>query len=176
MPSDSELRAAELATSVKPAGPDVKPQTRGHELTDAIIKKLPTPASGNVITYDAKTKGFGVRTTASGARSFVLNYRTRTGRERRFTIGPFPGWTTKAARAEAERLKKRIRDGRDPLAEIEARREAPTVADLAVRYAEQHLGDGDAKLRPSTRRNYRQMLDNEVLPVLRHLKVAEVTH
>ncbi len=145
-------------------------------LTDAIIKRLPLPASGNTITYDEKTKGFGVRVTAAGARAFVLNYRTRTGRERRYTIGAFPGWTTKGARTEAERLKKRIRDGHDPLAEIEADRSSPTVADLAARFSEQYLQDGDIKLRPSTRRNYRQMLDKEVLPVLRHLKVAEVTH
>ena len=177
MPSDSNL-----TTSIT-SRPDTKPRTRGHErtrggqeLTDPIVKKLPLPASGNTITYDAKARGFGIRVTAAGARSFVLNYRTRTGRERRYTIGPFPGWATKAARIEAERLKKRIRDGHDPLAEIEADRSSPTVADLAARFSKQYLQDGDIKLRPSTRRNYRQMLDKEVLPVLRHLKVAEVTH
>src|SRR5713101_776159 len=114
MPSDSNLTASITSR------PDTKPRTRertrgGQELTDPIVKKRPLPASGNTITYDAKAKGFGIRVTAAGARSFVLNYRTRTGRERRYTIGPFPGWTTKGARTEAERLKKRIRDGHDPL-------------------------------------------------------------
>jgi integrase len=141
------------------------------ELIDSTIKKLPTPASGNKVYYDAKTPGFGIRITAADARAFVLNYRTRTGRERRYTIGAFPGWTTKRARAKAEKLKERIRDGHDPLAEIEADRDAPTVADLAARFAEQHLD----KLRPSTRRNYRAMLDDEILPALRHLKVEDVT-
>ena len=49
--------------------------------------------------------------TAAGARAFVLNYRTKAGRERRFTIGSFPEWKTAAARIEAAELKKRIDRG-----------------------------------------------------------------
>jgi hypothetical protein len=61
-----------------------------EKLTDGIVRGLPTPSTGAKITYDADVKGFGVRVTAAGARSFVLNYRTKLGRERRFTIGAFP--------------------------------------------------------------------------------------
>ena len=64
-------------------------------LTDAIIKRLPVPAKANKVYYDDAVAGFGVRVTAAGARSFIYNYRVRgTGRERRFTIGGFPNWTT----------------------------------------------------------------------------------
>jgi hypothetical protein len=70
------------------------------KLTDSLVKKLPTPATGNRVTYDADVKG--VRVTAAGARAFVLNYRTRAGRERRYTIGAFPDWRTTAARDEAK--------------------------------------------------------------------------
>jgi hypothetical protein len=60
-------------------------------LTDRIVRQLEPPASGNQITYDAETKGFGCRVTAGGSRAFVLNYRRKSdGRERRFTIGSFP--------------------------------------------------------------------------------------
>ena len=55
-------------------------------LTDAVIKRLPLPAKGNRVHYD-EIGGFGVRVTAGGARSFVLNYVTRAGRERRLTLG-----------------------------------------------------------------------------------------
>ena len=61
-------------------------------LTDAVIKRLPLPTKGNRVHYD-EIGGFGVRVTAGGARSFVLNYVTRTGRERRLTLGGFPNWT-----------------------------------------------------------------------------------
>jgi integrase len=141
------------------------------ELTDAAIKTLPLPASGAKIHYDAKTAGFGLRVTAAGAKAFVLNYRTRGGRERRYTIGQFPDLTTSKARKKASDLKQRVRDGHDPLAEIERDRDTPTVADLCVRFVEQEF----AKLRPSTQRNYRAAIDDEILPALKHRKVAEVT-
>ena len=70
-------------------------------LTDAIVKRLPAPADGNTITYDADVEGFGARVTAAGNRAFVLGYRTRAGRQRRYTIGSFPDWQTTAAREEA---------------------------------------------------------------------------
>jgi hypothetical protein len=57
-----------------------------QKLTDPIVKNLPAPATGNKVHYDSEVKGFGCRVTKGGARSFVLNYRTRTGRERGFTI------------------------------------------------------------------------------------------
>src|SRR4051794_12784728 len=104
-----------------------------EKLTDAVVRALPMPPSGAKITYDAGVKGFGVRVTAAGSRAFVLNYRTRGGRERRYTIGAFPDWKASAARAEAAELKKSIDRGGDPVGEIRTGREAPTVADLCDR-------------------------------------------
>lgn len=42
----------------------------GQKLSDAIVKTLPKPASGNKITYDSDVKGFGCRVTSGGVRSF----------------------------------------------------------------------------------------------------------
>jgi integrase len=146
------------------------------KLTDTIVKNLPVPKTGNKITYDdgdKAVKGFGVRVTSGGSRSFVLNYRTRTGRERRFTIGQFPDWKTVAAREEAGRLKQRIRlDGKDPLADLEADRDAKTVADLAKRFLAEH---SERKNRATTTAGYRGLVDRWILPKLKHIKVAEVT-
>src|SRR4051812_6993843 len=105
-----------------------------EKLTDAVVRALPVPAAGAKITYDADVKGFGVRITAAGSRAFVLNYRTRAGRERRYTIGAWPDWKAPAARAEAAELKKVIDRGGDPVGEIRTAREAPTVADLCDRF------------------------------------------
>jgi hypothetical protein len=99
------------------------------KLTQPMVTDLALPAHGNRIVYDTEVKGFGVRVTAKGAKAFVLNYRTRSGRERRYTIGSFPSWTVSTARKEAKRLKDEIRvSGLDPLKDIEADRGAPTVA------------------------------------------------
>ena len=142
------------------------------KLTDAIVKALPSPAGGNRITYDTEVKGFGGRVTAHGGRAFILNYRTRSGLERRYTIGSYPDWSAVAARTEAKELKKGIDRGEDPLAAIQAERAAPTVADLCRRFEEEHL----PKIRPSTRAGYEAQIANNILPALKHLKVADVTY
>jgi integrase len=142
-------------------------QTR---LTDTIVKRLTAPASGNKITYDDSVAGFGCRVTHAGARAFILNYRTRGGRERRYTIGSFPDWKTAAARTEASELKKRIDIGEDPMAESEAEREAKTVADMILRFDEEHL----PKTRPSTAAGYRSVIALHIEPELKHHKVADI--
>src|SRR5262245_51945614 len=141
-------------------------------LTDTTAKQLTIPAHGNKITWDDAIRGFGVRVTAAGARSFVLNYRRKSdGRERRITIGAFPDWSTTAAREEAKRLKREIDGGADPIGEQEQSRAAPTVADLCERF----LADYVPRKRPATQRDYRQQIAADILPALGEMKVAAVT-
>jgi integrase len=132
----------------------------GKRLMDKFIAKLSTDRH-SVIIYDAPngsrsdfTSGFGVRVTQAGAKSFVLNYRTKDGTERRYTIGRWPEWSLVAARAEAKELKGQIAKGRDPVREGKELRQAPTVADLAKRFSEEHL----PTLRSATRRDYAGLL------------------
>jgi integrase len=141
-----------------------------QKLTDAVVKGFEVSAGGNRIFYDRDVKGFGCRVTPGGARSFVLNYRTRAGRERRFTIGRFPEWKTTAARAEAAELKKRIDRGEDPLADIEADRGAKTVADLCDRFILEYL----PRKRAKTVREYKAAIETWIRPAMKHAKVAAV--
>jgi integrase len=141
------------------------------KLTDPVVKALPIPAKGSRIFYDLGVKGFGIRVTVNGARAFILNYRTRAGRERRFTIGSFPDWKTGGARMEAAELKRQIDRGGDPLGDIVANRVAPTVTDLCARFEAEYL----PRKRPSTQQTYRQQIAAEILGPLGQLKVANVT-
>lgn len=141
------------------------------KLTDTAVKALDLPPSASKITYDTEVKGFGVRVTAAGAKAFILNYRTTSGRERRITIGAFPDWKTIPARDEAKALKREIDRGDDPLEEREEDRAAKTVADLCARFTEEHL----SKKREATARDYRSMIAREILPALKHRKVSEIT-
>jgi integrase len=140
-------------------------------LTDAIVRRLPPPSRGNRIYYDQDVGGFGCRVTSGGARSFVLTYRTRARRQRRYTIGAFPDWTTASARDQARRLKQMIDRGGDPLAELEAERGAPTVADLCDRVEAEHL----PRKRPRTRREYCRQIARYIRPAIGRLKVTDVT-
>src|ERR1700739_3225995 len=106
------------------------PSRANTHLTDKSIRALPLPPTGAVITYDADVPGFGIRVTAKGIRSFVLNYVVH-GHERRMTIGRFPIWSATAAREEARTLRRKVDSGIDPMAE----REAPKAAGVAGRSA-----------------------------------------
>jgi integrase len=142
-----------------------------EKLTDRMVKTLPAPAKGSRISYDEAVSGFGVRITAAGTKAFVLNYRTRPdGRERRYTIGGYPDWSTGAARDEAKRLKRQIDGGSDPVGELQATRQAPTVDDLCERFIEDHLG----QIKPSTADDYKTRV-RRIRPRLGKLKVAAVT-
>jgi len=117
---------------------------RRTKLTDRIVRELPPPAAGNVITWDTEVKRFGARVTARGARAFCLEY-PFAGRERLMTIGSFPEWTVAQARQEAKKLRRDIDRGIDPLEEREKARATPTktvaeVLDLFMqRYAPKKL-------------------------------------
>lgn len=144
-------------------------------LTDAIVRSLGAPASGNKITYDGgdpkkRVRGFGVRVTASGARAFILNYRAG-GTERRYTIGSFPDWSVSTAREEAKRLRREIDRGEDPVRGRRDYREAPTVADLCVRYIEEHAS---ARKRERSRLEDEGLIRQWVRPELGTRKVAEI--
>jgi hypothetical protein len=143
----------------------------GERLTDRTVAKLAKPATGNIIHFDTEVGGLGVRITAAGARAFVLCYRTRTGRQRRLTIGSFGEWGVGAARAEAKELKRQIDAGGDPLGEKAADRDAPTMADLSRRFSEDHL----PKKRQTTQRHYAGVIERLIVPHLGARKVNEIT-
>jgi integrase len=142
-----------------------------HHLTDAAVKRLPPPAKGNKVYYDDAVAGFGCRVTAAGHRAFVLSYRTRAGRERRYTIGDCADWQTTAARAEAKRLRRLIDQGGDPLADIEAERDAATMTELIERFVGEHV---EPHLRPNTARHYRMLIARHVRAHFPHTKVDEI--
>jgi integrase len=142
----------------------------GRRLTDSFVKKAPLPPAGNWVIYDTEVAGFGLRVTAAGRRSFILNYRTRGGRERRCTIGDATNWNVTAARKRAKEIRRKLPDGYDPLSVIEAERGAKTVAAMCQRFIEDHL----PSLRTRTALDYRGIINREILPTLGKLKLLDV--
>src|SRR5262249_21772606 len=112
----------------------------------------------------------------------VLSYRTKAGRDRRYTIGSVAAWPLEKARDEAKALKVRIDQGEDPAGDRQAARAAPTVRDLALRAVAEHY----TKIRPSTRYDICGKIDEEtgeplggqltkwILPALGARKVEEI--
>ncbi len=150
-------------------------------------RKSLTPLTKHVVdrlepgrfAWDSVERGFGVRAYASGAKSFVLQYRMPDGGEQgRYRIGDYPTWTVEEARREAGKLRvglKATADGprvENPSKARRSRRGAPTMSALADHY----LGDyaTSAGLRAATVRDARDVL-RLALPTIGRMKVAEVT-
>jgi integrase len=136
-----------------------------------------TPANGaEAVLWDTELKGFGVRVQRGGAKSYILHYRTGTGRGaplRKLTIGRHGSpWAPETARKEARRLLGLVEAGSDPAGARIARKEAPTVTDLTERFLVEHA---EAKRKASTALSYRQLLDRIILPTLGRRKVADIT-
>lgn len=70
-------------------------------LTDISIRSLKPPAKGQRLYRDKTTRGFGVRVSQGGSKTFVVVH----GANRQFTtIGRYPTLSLKDARTEARRL------------------------------------------------------------------------
>jgi integrase len=138
------------------------------------IRKLELPEKGAKTYWDSDPKltGFGIRVYASGVKSFFINYRIG-GRERRYTIGPFPRWSVAAARERALELRKLIDQGGDPAGDKRERRDAPTIQDLTDRYLEEHAPKKalSAKARANDERRMLELIGSHLG---KHSKVADI--
>ena len=87
-------------------------------ITIRTVEAVKPHTERDVYTWDNSLKGFGLRVTPKGIKSYVLQYRTNGGPARRTTIGIHGSpWTTQTARKEAERLLMLVKQGVDPVEE-----------------------------------------------------------
>ena len=132
------------------------------KISDTKLRSIELPVKGYRIEYDSQIPGFGVRITAKGIKSFILNYYIHK-KERRITIGRFPDWSTEAARNEAMALRKEASQGDDPLEKRNIACNAPTMAKLADHYMETHA---KRKKRESSQAQDQLLIDNWIKPRL----------
>ncbi|SAL66172.1 Phage integrase [Caballeronia cordobensis] len=83
-------------------------------LTAARVASLQCePGKKQTIIFDAKTRGFGLRVTAAGGRSYILESRLH-GRTVRLTIGDPSNWKLEDARERAAEFRVLLDKGIDP--------------------------------------------------------------
>jgi hypothetical protein len=128
-------------------------QEDAMKLTKSAVESLPAPARGYSLHWDGELKGFGMRVTARGVKTFILQRRVN-GKERRITIGRLGPLTAEQARREATKLLGAIATGRDPVAERkQAEVEAVTLGETFTEYMGAR---GD--LRPNTVKAYQRVM------------------
>ncbi|MGC2457766.1 MAG: integrase family protein [Gallionellaceae bacterium] len=88
------------------------------KLSKTRVETLPIPATGQSFYWDDELRGFGVRVTPSGARSYIVQGRVKdTGKERRVTLGAHGRLTCDEARRKARAALVALDDGVDPQVE-----------------------------------------------------------
>jgi len=101
-------------------------------LTAEVVSRA-EPLGGPYVIWDDRLTGFGVRVSPGGAKSYFVQFRTgegrRTDRNRKLTLGRYPGMSPGAARKQAQALLGRARDGRDPSRERAVARGLPRVGE-----------------------------------------------
>jgi integrase len=115
-----------------------------RELTDLSLRSLPSVPGRQVDVYDSRVRGFGVRVSPNGTKSFFVYYRVgRTAR--RLTLGRYPNMRLGEARERARSALLAVSDGRDPAVAKQIQRDRyqadlfPAVVDAFIdRYAKIH--------------------------------------
>jgi len=138
------------------------------------LKKIKPPAKGNDRHPIQGCPSMYLKVTAKGAMAWTYRYRPRlgpkAGADREYTIGDYPTFGIGLAKDEYTKLRRRVRQGEDPLEEVQEARGAPTMRDLAKAYLEQH----SSKFKAGDRE--RERFDMYILPRLGRTKVAGVTY
>lgn len=106
------------------------------KITLTNVKAAPVPVQGDTYYWDTSLRGFGLRVTPRGVRSYVLQYRLPGRPARRMTIGIHGSpWTPEKARGRAEQILMDVKRGDDPV--HAAKRRAREAVDLEFgRYVE----------------------------------------
>jgi integrase len=136
------------------------------KLTKTKIETLPIPEKGEKLYWDSELSGFGVRVTAKGVRSYIVQGRVN-GKERRITIGQHGKPISETEILNADKARKlamgqiaSISKGVDPVIE---RKRAETIAltlrDVATDYC---------KNRQTTKGG--ALTDKTVRDIERHIK------
>lgn len=133
------------------------------------------PAEAEYVVWDEEIKGFGLRVSKSGVKTYILKYRVgggRRGAQRKATIGRHGQITPDQARDTAKTWAAQVALGGDPAGEKQAKRKGATVSELLDDFLTDYSEPHNA---PSSVKKNRRLIETKIKPVLGKLKVAEVT-
>ena len=154
------------------------------KITKRAVDALTPPAKGYALVWDDEIKGFGLRVTSSGVKSFILQKRINR-KDHRITLGRYGEITAEQARKDAQVKAGLIAGGGDPVADRKrAVLATKTLAEVLADY-----GEARNAIRDSTRKDMAGVLKrysadwlkkpiNTITPdkvLARHKKIGQET-
>lgn len=104
-------------------------------LTKQIVERLSPAKGAQLITWDTKIPGFGVRVSPGGTRTFFFQGRLK-GKVKKVTIGKLGPITADKARKEAKRISSMLELGQDPAPIVTKSTQTASFGDLLTAYVE----------------------------------------
>jgi len=123
-------------------------------LTKTQVDKFRAPTTGQAFLRDATLRGFALRVTANGIKSFIIEKRIQ-GQVKRITLGRYPDITVEQARKEAHKILGKIATGLNPIAEKEQAR----LVGVTLKQAFAEFLKARKSMKPYTAYNYRRMME-----------------
>jgi len=142
------------------------------KFTDRQIKAL-KPKKERYEVWETNGKGFGVRVSSTGRKSFIFLYKFQ-GTSRRITFGNYPEMSLADAHAAHAKSRQLLEQGSDPATveqdEKEESRRSPSVKRLVAEYIEKY-----AKPRKRSWKEDERILYKDVVPRWGKRKAQDVT-
>lgn len=144
------------------------------KITKRNVDAASVPASNDAYFWDTDLKGFGLRVTPKGVRSYVVQYRLPARPARRMTIGVHGSpWTPEKARTRAEEILYDVKRGDDPM--NAARKRARAAVDLEFSKYVETFTDNYLKLEwKDSWAEAKRRLETHAVPYLKGRPLPEI--
>lgn len=144
------------------------------KITKRNVTDAPVPAGNDTYYWDPDLKGFGLRVTPKGVRSYVVQYRLNGQPAKRMTIGIHGSpWTPDLARKRAQDILYDVRKGVDPV--VAAKKRVREAVELEFASYADVFVDRYLKMEwPDSWQDGKSQLDMHVKPKLKGRPLPQI--